>query len=156
MSCKNCGRVLVWLAGALLALALLFPNGLAGFQKPVAPVTPVGPVGPVVTDAKIVELLKDAAPEDRARIYGIYTGLKTVIARDNGQLVSTTDKWATLQANTLKLAVDKVGVYPGLDTAIEAVFLAAVGTDDVVSVTADVVAKLQTACDTIANSAAGK
>jgi hypothetical protein len=153
MSCKNCGRALVWLAGALLALALLFPNGLPSVQKPVAPVTPSAPV---VTDAKIVELLKDAAPEDRARIYGIYTGLKTVIARDNGQLVSTTDKWATLQANTLKLAVDKAGVYPGLDTAIEAVFLAAVGTDDVVSVTADVVAKLQTACDTIANSAAGK
>lgn len=151
MSSKNSGKILVVLAGVLMALSLLFPNGFAADKKVAAPVAPSGP-----TDAKIVEILKDATPEHRARVVSIYTGLKIVTGRDKGQLVSTTDKLETLQANTLKLAVDEVGVYPGLDAAIEAVFLNAVGTDDVVAVTPEVVAKIQAACDIIINSAAGK
>ena len=94
-----------------------------------------------------------ATAADRANIGGIYTGLKTVITRDNGQSVNNTERWSALQARTLQLAVDQVGKYPGLDKAIEAVFLAEVGTDDVVPVTPDTVTKLVKACDVIINSA---
>jgi hypothetical protein len=76
-----------------------------------------------------------------------------VITRDNGQLVNNTERLAVLQANTLKLAVDQVGKYPGLDKAIEAVFASAVGTDDVVTVTPEIATKLSAACAVIVNSA---
>lgn len=140
---------LVWVFGLLLALSFAFPN--VGVVKP-APETPPVPAPPAETDARIVGVLAKASAEDRARVAGIYTGLRTVLARDNGELVNNTDKLAVLQANTLKLAVDQVGKYPGLDIAIEGVFKTAVGTDDVVPVTPEVVAALCKACDIIINS----
>ena len=143
-------KKLVWVFGLLLLLSFIVPTDR--LRKP-APVVPVTPAVPGVTDARIVEVLAKATAADRANIGGIYTGLKTVITRDNGQSVNNTERWSVLQARTLQLAVDQVGKYPGLDAAIEAVFLAEVGTDDVVPVTADTVAKLVKACDVIINSA---
>lgn len=142
----------VWVFGGLLLLSFVFPNGVPLPVKPKPPV--VQPDTPVVTDPVIVKLLADASNEDRANVNGIYSGLKTVIERDNGSLVATTEKWALLQANTLKLAVEQVNKYPGLDVAIDNVFKAQVGTMDVASVNADMVKKLATACEIIANSAA--
>jgi hypothetical protein len=144
-------KYLVWVSGALLLLSIAFPNGV---QLPVVKPPVVAPVGPVVTDPTIVKLLENATAEDLANVNGIYSGLKTVIERDNGSLVSTTEKWALLQANTLKLAVEQVNKYPGLDVAIDNVFRAQVGTTDVAAVNADMVQKLATACEIIANSAA--
>lgn len=150
-------KKLVWLAGAVLAFSLFFPNGI-----PVRPVTPVppgppGPPAPVAPtaepDAKIVEILANATPEDRARIYGVYTAMATVTRRDKGARLNTTEKWAEYQANTLQLAIDKPGKYPGLDVAIEAVFARKIGTDDVLAATAEVVEKVAGACDIIAASA---
>lgn len=141
-------KKLVWVFGLLLALSFFVPTGGV---KPTPEPTPV-PVPPAETDARIVGVLTNATPEDRARIASIYTGLRTVLARDNGEFVNNTERFAVLQANTLKLAVEQVGRYPGLDTGIESVFNAAIGTDDVVSLTPDVVAALCKACDIIINS----
>lgn len=145
-------KKLVWVFGLLLALSFVFPNGLP-IRGPEN--TPVAPAGP--TDAKIVEILSAATPEERGRVHDVYTGLGAVLKRDDGakmpQRITSTEKWAELQEHTLNLAIDTPGKYPGLDQAIEAVFLAAVGTDDVVSATPDVRAKLIDACEKIANSA---
>lgn len=146
-------KKLVWVFGLLLALSFVFPSGLPIRGPETQPTTPAGP-----TDAKIVEILKAATPAERGRVYDVYTGLGVVLKRDDGtkmpQRITSTEKWAELQEHTLNLAIDAPGKYPGLDQAIEAVFLAAVGTDDVVSANPDVRAKLVSACEKIANSAA--
>lgn len=142
-------KKLVWVFGLLLALSFFVPIG--GGAKPAPEPVPT-PAPPAETDAKIAGVLANATVEDRARIASIYTGLRTVLARDKGEFVNNTERFAVLQANTLKLAVDQVGKYPGLDAAIESVFKTAVGTDDVVSLTPEVVAALCKACDIIINS----
>jgi hypothetical protein len=156
MNCKNCGKALVWLAGALLAVSLLFPNGFPPVKKPAAP---VAPVAPHATDAEIVKLLATADGADKQRVFDVYTALSKVLARDLAKppaRITTTEQWAEVQANTLQLAIDQPGKYPGLDKAIESVFLAKLGTDDVLPGTPDTQAKLIDACDTIASSALGK
>lgn len=152
MTNKNSGSLLVVLAGILLAVSLLFPNG----PQVVEPAAPTAPVVSHATDAKIVELLATAAAADKLRIRDVYTALEAVLARDLAKppaRITTTEQWAELQANTLQLAIDAPGKYPGLDVAIEAVFLAKLGTDDVLPGTAATRAKLIDACATIASSA---
>jgi hypothetical protein len=152
MNCKNCNTALLWLAGALLAASIVFPNGLK-LGKPAAP---VAPVAEHATDAEIVRVLAEATAADKANVNGIYTALATILRRDIAKppmRITTTEKWADLQANTLQLAIEQVGKYPGLDKAIEAVFLAKVGTDDVVQGSPETHAKLIDACETIASSA---
>jgi hypothetical protein len=150
MTTKNSGSVLVVLAGLLLAVSLLFPNGPSVVRPAVVPSTPAVPQA---VDAEIVKLLSGASSADKARVHGIYTALAAVLKKDAGKRITTTEQWADLQANTLQLAVDTPGKYPGLDTAIEAVFLAKLGTDDVLPGTPDTQGKLIDACETIANSA---
>ena len=149
MNCKNCNTALLWLAGALLAVSIVFPNG----PKLGQPVAPVAPAEEHATDAEIVKLLTNADSADKARINGIYTALAAVLKKDAGKRIATTEQWADLQANTLQLAIDQAGKYPGLDRAIEAVFLAKLGTDDVLPGTLETQAKLIDACETIAASA---
>jgi hypothetical protein len=140
---------MLWLAGALLAASVLFPNGpAAAFSKPAA-----APVTPKVTDATLLKILEPATPEDLARINDVYTALGVVLTRDSGKFVTTTEQWAALQARTLKLAIDTPGKYKGLDDAIETVFLKTVGTDDVMPNNPDTQKKLVAACAIIANSA---
>jgi hypothetical protein len=146
-------KKLVWVAGLLLVLAFLFPNGLPiPAVAPAPPDAPVAPAGP--TDAKLVEILTPAAAEDLSRIAGIYDAMKTILTRDKGELVNTTEKWSLWHTNTLTRAVDTPGKYPGLDEAIEAVFAQAVGTDDVLPANVETRAKLISACDIILNSVA--
>lgn len=156
MNCKNCMNKLVWLAGALLLASFIFPNGFESFKPQPVDVAPVV-TGP--TDAGIVTALATATPEDRVHIAGIYTGLITVLKRDAAKLparLTTTEQWAEVQANTLQLAIETPNMYPGLDTAIEAVFAQAIGTTDVVAVNDAVRQKLLTACETIVNSTQAK
>ena len=152
MNCKNCHKAVLWLAVALLAVSIVFPNG-PKFGKPAAPVTPVVEHA---KDAEIVRVLATATAADKANVNGIYTALATILRRDIAKppmRITTTEKWADLQANTLQLAIEQVGKYPGLDVAIEAVFLAKLGTDDVLPGTAETKTKLIDACETIASSA---
>lgn len=145
-------KKLVWVAGLLLLVSLVFPNGLP--LKPVT-VTPevVEPAGP--TDATIVKLLTGAAPEDKARVVSVYSGLRHVLQRPKAsELLTTTEKWALTQENTLQLAIDEPGKYTGLDEAIEQVFLRVVNTDDVLPVTPETLNKLVEACTVVVNSAA--
>lgn len=144
-------KKLVLVAGALLLFSLLFPNGV---QLPKPKPVVVVPVAPEVTpDSTIVKLLKDATAEDKARIVSIYEGMAYVLRRDVGARLNTTEKWAEFQANTLQLAVEQVGKYPGLDDAIESVFARSIGTDDVVPSTPENQQKLLKACEIIIASA---
>ena len=143
-------KKLVLLACLLLVgLALKFPNGVPlPVTTPDAVVVPAGE-----TDAALVGILENATDEDKARIVSVYEGMQYVLKRDNGKRINTTDKFSDWQANTLQLAVETPGKYPGLDKAIESVFVRLVGTDDVVSTTPDVQQKLIKACEIVAASA---
>jgi hypothetical protein len=143
-------KILVWIAALLVGLSIVYPDGIS-IPQPVPPV--VVPEAPAETDATIVTLLKDATPADKARVVSIYEGMKFVLARDKGQRINTTEKWRDYQANTLQLSVEQVGKYPGLDVAIEGVFKAVVGTDDVLPANPETQQKLLKACEIIANSA---
>jgi hypothetical protein len=142
---------IVWFAAAIVLLAFLFPEGVK-LPTPTPAPTPEPPAV-VVVDDTIVSLLANADRADKARIVSVYEGLRHVLARDQGARVNTTEKLAELQANTLQLAIESPGKYPGLDEAIETSFVAAMGTDDVLSVTPEVVTKLLAWCDLIINSA---
>lgn len=144
----------VWVAGVLLLFSLMFPQGLPLPKFPTPPAVPAPtPEPPTVVDVEIADILKSATAADKARIVDVYTGLRTVLLRDGGKRVTTTEKFADLQANTLQLAIDTPGKYSGLDVAIERVFAAAVGTKDVVAVTPEMQKGLVQACDVIIASA---
>lgn len=146
-------KKLVLVAGLLLVTSLVFPNGPRFPSAPPATSRPVVPSVP--TDAEIVKLLTGSDVADRARIYDIYTSLKTVLQRPTAPArITTTEKWEELHGRTLELAIEQVNKYPGLDVAIERVFRTTVGTDDVLPGTPDTLKKLTEACDIIANSVA--
>lgn len=151
----------VWLAGLILLAAFVFPNGVSIPRPPQpapAPVIPE-PVKPTVpTDADIVRILAAATPAEKARIAGIYTGLKTVVQNDTQKLLVTTEQTELAQARTLKLAVDNTplkGKYADLDKAIEAVFARKLGKEldrddkEVAAVDDKIRAKIVEACDVI-------
>lgn len=147
-------KKLVLVAGLLLITSLAFPNGP---RFPVVqPATTTRPVVPTVPiDAEIVKLMTGSDSADRARVYDIYTSLKTVLQRPTAPArITTTEKWEELHGHTLELAIEQVNKYPGLDVAIERVFKTTVGTDDVLPGTPDTLKKLTEACDIVANSVA--
>lgn len=147
-------KKLVWIAGVVLALSFVFPNGIT-IPQPVTPVNPV-PAPVVNTDAAIVNLLRNAPATDKAAVRGIYLGAADVLRRDGGKQMRTTEHWANYQARALTFAVDGTelkGKYPGLDVAIDDVFSRALVTKDVVAVDTAVLQKLIDSCETIANSA---
>jgi len=141
-------KKLVWVAGLVLLVALFFPNGISlPTPKPVpAPVD-------VETDATIVKILAEATPEDKAHIAGVYDAMATVLRRDNGVRIKTTERWSDYQANTLQLAMETPGKYEGLDVAIEDVFKKTVGTDDVLPNNPETQQRLVKACEVVAASA---
>jgi hypothetical protein len=96
---------------AVLAAAALVAFSFVPFPRPAA-------TGPVAT------ALQSASHADRARVAAIYSALADVIARDSGQLITTTSAWRAIYSDALRLAVggtDFVGKYPDLDKAVEKV-----------------------------------
>lgn len=148
-------KKLVLVFGLLFALSTAFPNAKVALPKwPVGPTPVVTPdVVVVPADATVAKILASASAADRARVNSVYGGLATVLKRDGGKRVATTEQFAELQARTLTMAIETPGKYPGLDVAIEDCFKRAVGTTDVVSVTPELSAKLVDAAQSIANAA---
>lgn len=149
-------KKLVWVAGAILLFAMVFPNGI-DFSK-VLGSKPAAVVVSATPDSTIVKKLATASSADKARVVSVYSGLKTVLQRDKAKRINTTEKFAETHANTLQMAIENPGKYPGLDDAIEAVFAAAVAdanadTTVVNPVTPEIQAKLISACDTVIVSA---
>jgi hypothetical protein len=145
-------KKLVWVAGLLLVVALLYPNG---FSLPVPGPKPEPVPAPALvdTDPAIVATLANATAEDKQHIAGVYEGMLRVFNRDKGVRVKTTERWADFQANTLQLAIETPGEYPGLDVAIENVFKTQLGTDDVLPTNTDTQQKITKACQIIIASA---
>jgi len=147
-------KLVALIAVSLVLFSFAFPNGVLLPSRP-AVVQPEDVITAFPDDV-IVSLLRKAPATDRARIVGVYSGLRTVLMRDKGVRVSNTEKLAELQANTLQLAINEVGKYPGLDVAIDNVFKKVVGTDDVVAATPQIVSNLVKACETVIVSAQTK
>jgi hypothetical protein len=141
---------LVWLAGLVLLASFAEPYIRGTYQQ--APVV-VEDSSTDKTDPTIQKLLADAAAADKADVRGIYKALRAVVNRDAGKRVVTTEQWSDLQENTLQLAITQVNKYPGLDEAIEQVFLTTLGTDDVLPGNEQTRSKIVEACDVIINSA---
>jgi len=157
-------KPVVWFAGLIVLIAFLFPNGLP-LNFPVnppspPPVVPVPPAPVIETDDAVLAALKPATAVDRAHVAGTYLGAIDVLRRDNGKLIKTTEQWARYQARMLDLSVAGTaikGKYPGLDLAIDNVFVRVLGTEpgnnEVLAVDPAVLAKLIKACEIVANSA---
>lgn len=144
-------KKLVWVAGAVLLVSFVFPNGVAiPVVKPAVDVVEPS----AAADAEISKLLRNADAADKGRVRSIYSGLASVLRRDaTVKRLRNTEQWAEVHAATLDLAVEQVGKYPGLDVAINDVFLRVVGTDDVMPANDSMRAKLIEACDVIVASA---
>jgi hypothetical protein len=148
-------KKLVLVAAVLFGLSVAFPDKFDSlerlFERPVAVVTDAIPAAD--PDNALVTVLRNATAADRGRIVSIYSGMYRVMERDAGARVSNTEKLAELHANTLQLAVDQVGKYPGLDVAIDDVFKGALGTTDVVPVKGEVLNNVLKACAVVVASA---
>lgn len=141
-------KKLVWLAGLLLVVAIVYPNGIT---LPSSKPTPPAVVVPV--DDAIVTALAKAPAADKAHVAGVYDAMAIVLKRDNGVRIKNTERWSDYQANTLQLAIATPGVYTGLDVAIEDVFKREIGTDDVQPNNPETQQKLIRACEIVAASA---
>lgn len=146
-------KSLVWVLGLLLALSFVVPDTMPVWVPvPTPPVTPnISP--DVQTDANVVAALSNASAQDRFHVFDIYSSMAKVIKRDKGEFISTSEQFAKLQERALTMAIEQPGKYPGLDKAIEAVFMSAFETDDVVAITEPVRENLIKACEVIAKSA---
>lgn len=77
-------------------------------------------------------ILPKMLPADREYLSSFYDGLGFVVYQDgerSSPAITTSDQFVQLHAGSLKLAIEKgkVGKYPGLDKAIDQVFLTACG-----------------------------
>jgi hypothetical protein len=143
-------KKLVWLAGLILLASFVEPYVRGTYQQTTVV---VDTSSTEAADPTIQQLLSSASAADKADVRGVYKALRTVVTRDAGKRVVTTEQWRDLHANTLQLVVTQANKYPGLDEAIEKVFLATLGTDDVLPGNEQTRSKIVEACDIIINSA---
>lgn len=96
-------------------------------------------------------------PGDRAYLASFYDSLAFVLLRDrerkSGQIIQTTEDFVVFHGGSLEAAIDKkkVGLYPGLDKAIDKVFLTALGTDEPRQMTDDEKRRLVVACGVLSH-----
>jgi hypothetical protein len=98
----------------------------------------------------VVEVLPRMTPKDRQYLANFYDAVAFILLRDGDRdtpIVSDTTKFEAFHGGSLRLAIDRkdVGKYPGLGEAIDQVFAAANGPDEV-AVSEEVRAKLVAAC----------
>jgi len=104
--------------------------------------------------ADLKTILPKMLPADREYLSAFYDATKFVLTQDGERstpIIGDTDKFTVFHAGSLQLAIQKknVGKYPGLDKAIDAVFLNAAGAD-VKSLDKDTREKLIAACNVLA------
>jgi len=149
-------KKLVLVAAVLFGLSVAFPDKFDSlthvFDRPVVVEESDG-VPVEATDSAIKKVLRNATAADRARIVSIYSGMYRVLKRDAGERISNTEKLAEYHANTLQLAVEQVGKYPGLDVAIDDVFKGTLGSTDVLPVKGEVLDNVLKACAVVVSSA---
>jgi hypothetical protein len=93
-------------------------------------------------------------PEDRAYLSSFYSSMAFVLRRDaelNEPVITTTAKFAELQAGSLGFAIDAgdVGQYPGLGQSLDRAFFAAAGDEDT-SMTPALRERIAAVCDGLA------
>lgn len=79
-------------------------------------------------------ILPKMLPSDRLYMSRFYDAMVFVLNQDKGRkpaIIATTDNFVVFHAGSLNMAIEKakVGRYPGLDSAIDQVYFAAVGAD---------------------------
>jgi len=84
--------------------------------------------------SELKAILPKMLPSDRQYLAAFYDATAFVLKQDGERstpIIGDTDKFTVFHAGSLQLAIQKknVGKYPGLDKAIDAVFLAAAGAD---------------------------
>lgn len=89
-------------------------------------------------------------PSDRQHLASFYDAMAYVLIKDGERsqpIIPDTEKFAAFHAGSLKLAIEKkkVGIYPGLDKAIDATFFNAVGPESSI-LDADKRSRLAAAC----------
>ena len=104
--------------------------------------------------ADLKAILPKMLPSDRQYLAAFYDATKFVLTQDGERstpIIGDTDKFTVFHAGSLQLAIQKknVGKYPGLDKAIDAVFLNAAGAD-VKAIDKDTRDKLLAACSVLA------
>jgi len=106
--------------------------------------------------ADLKAILPKMLPADREYLAAFYDATKFVLTQDSERstpIIGDTDKFTVFHAGSLQLAIQKknVGKYPGLDKAIDAVFLAAAGAD-VKAIDKATGEKLIAACNVLAHA----
>ena len=135
---------------SILALGLV----AAGFLLPMGGSPVVVPVVPVVVS---VDLPVDPIPAvDREQLAGFYEEMARAVENDGAKsgepLIKDTADFRERHVAALRFArsAEKVGIYPGLGAAIDAVFAERLGGLDVAPVTSEVRAAIVKACRDIA------
>lgn len=124
------------LAVAAVILVFAWKGSVLDVVWPPPPATVIDGPAPDARLLKWAEPLKPIVPTmlpaDRLYLASLYDAMSFVMLRDGQRdppIVSTTEKFANFHAGSLRLAIDKanVGKYPGLDAAIDEVFVQAGG-----------------------------
>ena len=104
---------------------------------PIKPAVILDEVGQKQLDsakADLVAIVAKMLPADRQYMACFYDAVAYVVEQDGGRslpVIGDSEKFAIFHAGSLQLAIEKkaVGKYPGLDTAIDRVYLAICGAD---------------------------
>ena len=97
--------------------------------------TPKPPAEFIAEASDVAKIVPRMLPGDRQHLSAFYDAMACVLVNDGERadpIVSTTAKFAAFHAGSLNLAIQKkkVGVYPGLDKAIDATLLRFAGADE--------------------------
>lgn len=108
--------------------------------------------------ADVRAIVPKMLPSDRLYLRDFYDSMSFILVRDKARgdaaIMQTTEDFAEFHGGSLDAAIDKakVGKYPGLDKAIDAVFFKALGTDDPRKLTPAERDQLVVACGVLAST----
>ncbi len=147
----------VRLVVATVLLLFAWKGAEVSFPWPPAPATDIAGPQPspevLALAAPVREYLPKMLPKDRVYLAHFYEAVAFVLLRDGDRdepIIADTDKFVAFHGGSLRLAVDKsdVGKYGDLGSAIDQVFVSAVGADPQ-KIDAAVREKLVAACGSL-------